>query len=709
MRGFPVAVALLLAAGGLVAPGCNRVDLAAAPPHSERPSVLLVTIDTLRADHVGAYGAVDARTPILDRLAAEGTRFTTAIASAPLTLPSHASILTGLYPPRHGVRYNGISRLQPSFETLTERLRDAGYATGAVVGSYVLAGKYGLDQGFEHYDDDTRSRGDPAQRPASEVTDGALAWLERAERPFFLWVHYYDPHERYAPPPPFATRFAGRPYDGEIAYVDAELGRLLDSLAARGELDETLIALTSDHGESLGEHLELTHSYTLYDAVLAVPLVFHGPGVPPGRVVEGVVRTVDVAPTLFSLLDLAPFEESDGMDLSPLWSGSSPPADRFAFAETLTTRLEHGWSPLFAIRTRDHHYVRAPRPELYDLASDPGQLSNQIEAQPETQTAAALDAEITRILEDEVHTAEEGVDDETRDQLRSLGYLIPERKLPETGIDPKDGLLALRDLDFEAGDAAFAAHDLVRAEAIFSRVVERLPGSAYARAMLALCYLQTGQAPKAIPHLEVALQLSPELGDHYTALLGDARLLTGDLDAALEAYEKAARMNSENPTAQVGLMLRALRGGSLAEAEAHAARARQITRDRGGGAHLNIGRNWERLGELERALVCFERALRLDPDSSLAHLNLAIILARLGRLEQAALHLEAAGPLRGDPSARNRLGVAYASAGHVDRAEAILRELISEHPDYPSPRRNLATLLRRQGRIEEATELEERS
>jgi arylsulfatase A-like enzyme/Flp pilus assembly protein TadD len=706
MRSFPVAVVLLVTAGGIAALGCNRVDLAAAPD-SERPSVLLVTIDTLRADHVGAYGAVDARTPVLDRLAAEGTRFTTAISSAPLTLPSHASILTGLYPPRHGVRCNGISRLQPSFDTITERLRDAGYATGAVVGSYVLAGKYGLDQGFQHYDDDTRSQGNPAERPASEVSDGALAWLEHAGKPFFLWVHYYDPHERYAPPEPFATRFAGRPYDGEIAYVDSELGRLLDALAGHGELEDTLIAVTSDHGESLGEHAELTHSYTLYDAVLAVPLVFRGPGVPADRRVEGVVRTVDVAPTLASLLGLGPIGGSDGVDLSPLWSDSQAPPDRLAFAETLATRLEHGWSPLFAIRTRHHHYVRAPRPELYEVASDPEQVRNEIDAA--TPTAAALDAEITRILADQVHHTYERVDDETRDQLRALGYVLPEGELPETGIDPKDGLIALRDLDLEAGDAAFAARDLVRAEAIFSQVVERLPGSAYARAMLALCYLRTGRAPKAIAHLEAAQRLSPEQADHYTALLGDARLLTGDLDAALAAYEKAARRNPENPTAQVGLMLRALRGGSLAEAEAHAARARQITLDMDVGAHLNIGRNWERLGELQRALASFEYALRLDPDSSLAHLNLAILLARLGRLDEVSLHLEAAGPLREDPSARNRLGVAYASAGHENRAEAILRELISEYPDYPSPRRNLATLLRRQEKIEEAAALEESS
>jgi arylsulfatase A-like enzyme/tetratricopeptide (TPR) repeat protein len=683
--------------------GCNRI--AAIRPAPKGPNLLLVTIDTLRADHVGAYGDVDAQTPVLDRLAAEGTRFTTAISAAPLTLPSHASILTGLYPPRHGARYNGFSRLRKSYDTLAERLRDAGYATGAVIGSYVLAGKYGLDQGFDHYDDDTRSRGNPAKRTATEVSDGALAWLAGARKPFFLWVHYFDPHKVYAPPEPFATTFAGRPYDGEIAYVDSELGRLLDALVGRGEFDETLIAVTADHGESLGEHNELTHSYTLYDAVLAVPLIFRGPGVPAGRVVEGVVSTVDVAPTVSALLDLAPFGESDGVDLSPLWSDSSPRPNRLAFAETLATRLEHGWSPLYAVRTRRHHYVRAPRPELYDVVSDPGQVTNRIETESAMPTAGVLDAEITRILSDEVPPTKVSVDNETLDQLRSLGYLLPDREIPDTGVDPKDGLVALRTLDFEAGDAAFAAGDFVRAEAIFSRVVERLPGSPYAHAMLALCYLRTGRAPKAIPHLEAALRISPELGDHYMALLGDARLLMGDLDAALAAYDKAARLNPENPTAQIGLMLRALRGGSIAEAEAHAVRARQITLDRGGAAHLNIGRNWERLGELQRALASFERALTLDPDSPLAHLNLAILLARLGRSDEIALHLEAAGPLRDDPSARNRLGVAYASAGSVDRAEAIFRDLVSEHPDYPSPRSNLAALLLQQGRVDEAAAL----
>jgi arylsulfatase A-like enzyme len=274
MRSFPVAVVLLLAAGGIAALGCNRVDLAASPD-SGRPSVLLVTIDTLRADHVGVYGAVQAETPRLDALAAAGTRFENAIASTPLTLPSHASLLTGLDPPRHGVRHNGVYRLDGEIETLAERFRAAGYATGAVTGAVVLARRYGLDQGFQSYDDGTSSRRSGAggflERRAAEVTERALAWLAQATRPFFLWVHYYDPHHDYRPPQPFAERFSASPYDGEIAYVDTQLGRLLDGLEPGGSHRETLILVTSDHGESLGEHGESTHAYTLYDAVLRVP------------------------------------------------------------------------------------------------------------------------------------------------------------------------------------------------------------------------------------------------------------------------------------------------------------------------------------------------------------------------------------------------------------------------------------------------------
>jgi arylsulfatase A-like enzyme/Tfp pilus assembly protein PilF len=636
--------------------GCNRI--AATQSGASVPNLLLVTIDTLRADHVGAYGHPHARTPVLDRLAAEGTRFATAISAAPLTLPSHASILTGLYPPRHGARYNGVSRLEPRFDTLTERLRERGYATGAVVGAYVLAAKYGLEQGFQQYDDETRSRGDPAQRSATEVTDRALAWLARTKRPFFLWAHYYDPHERYEPPEPFASAFAGRPYDGEVAYVDSELGRLLEALRAQRDFENTLIVVTSDHGESLGEHAELTHSYTLYDAVLAVPLVLRGPGVPSARVVEGVVRSVDIAPTLASLLDLPSLGEVDGSDLSLLWDRSAPAPERLAFAETLATRLEHGWSPLFAIRTREHHYVRAPRRELYDVASDPGQQVNRIEHDPEQvlPVAAALDEEISRILAAQVYSSRPHLDDTTREQLHSLGYALPERELPETGVDPKDGLRALRDLDFESGNAAFAANDFVLAESIFSRVVERLPGSAYARAMLALCYLQTGRAPKAIPHLELAQRLAPEQRDHYTALIGDAQLLIGDPDAALAAYEIAARLNPENPSAQIGLMLRALRGADLAEAEVYADRAQALTLGASATTHVNIGRNWERLGQYERAHFSYQQALSLDPGSSLAHLNLAIALARLsGSASQPGVAASRARQTRGGDRARSRL------------------------------------------------------
>ncbi|MCG8588199.1 MAG: sulfatase, partial [Proteobacteria bacterium] len=259
---LPGGLALALAACVAVAGGCNRIA-----PHSPKPNVLFVTIDTLRADHVGVYGADFAATPALDALAARGARFERAFAVTPLTLPSHATLFTGQLPPRHGVRHNGLFQLPEASETLAERFRAAGYRTGAVVGAVVLQAEYGLAQGFQHYDDDAESRyaaaGAYLERSAGEVTERSLQWLEAADGPFFLWVHYYDPHANYAPPAAYGERFPDRPYDGEIAYVDDQLARLLDRLEARGQLSRTVVSVTSDHGESLGEHGEPNHGYGL--------------------------------------------------------------------------------------------------------------------------------------------------------------------------------------------------------------------------------------------------------------------------------------------------------------------------------------------------------------------------------------------------------------------------------------------------------------
>jgi arylsulfatase A-like enzyme len=539
---------------------CNRIETRETGPPRPTPtgpSVLLVTVDTLRADRVGAYGAGDARTPTLDKLARQGVRFQTAIAVTPITLPSHASILTGLYPPRHGVRHNGIYRLEAGIETLAERLRAAGYSTAAVVGAYVLARRFGLDQGFDLYDDRMSSKralaGGYLERTAGAVTDRALQWLDATSRPFFLWVHYYDPHAEYAPPPPFAARFPDRPYQGEIAYVDSELGRLIDALRASGRLEDTLVVVTSDHGESLGEHGEAFHSYTLYDATLAVPLILRGPGIPAGRAVGGVVSGVDVAPTVLALLGVAALREADGRDLSLLWQTGADPPSGAAYAETLATEIDHGWSPLFAIRSPRHHYVRAPRPELYAVRDDPSELRNLLEgaSEPASPVATDLARRIDAVLERERRREPEALDAKTRERLAALGYAIPAQPAPRTGLDPKDGLSWMS--HYDEAHRAVEAHQLERARKLLEEMLEAVPSSALAHSFLARVHVLEGRPDRALGPAAEAVRLRPDFAEDL-ALLGDVKAHLGDRAGAEAAYRAAALRDSEDPQVQVGLM-----------------------------------------------------------------------------------------------------------------------------------------------------------
>ena len=388
-RRFPVASAHRSFAAHLIALG-TLVPLVPAGcgsgPQPAPERVVLVTIDTLRADRVGCYGATAGHTPQLDALAAQGVRFAVAISPAPLTLPAHASLMTALDPPGHGVRHNSIHRLDATLPTLAERMRAAGHATAAFVGAVVLAERFGLGRGFDVYDDDMGERTSGvvgyAERRANRVVDAALAWVREAPARFFLWVHFYDPHATYDPPPGFASAFASRPYAGEIAFVDAQLGRLIAGIEERWSAEGLLIVVTSDHGESLNEHGEATHSYTIYDATQRVPLVMRGPGLPAGRVIEAPVRLIDVAPTLLGLVGAQPLTEATGRDLRPLIAGAER-AGRVAYIETLATQLDYRWSPLLGLRTARFKYIRAPRPELYDLEADPDETSNLAADEPD--------------------------------------------------------------------------------------------------------------------------------------------------------------------------------------------------------------------------------------------------------------------------------------------------------------------------------------
>jgi arylsulfatase A-like enzyme len=420
---------------------------------------VLVTIDTLRADRIGCYGAADAETPTLDALAARGVRFETAISPTPITLPAHATLLTGQDPPRHGARHNGYFRLTEAVPTLAEALRGAGFATAAFVSAFVLDARFGLARGFDVYDDRIGLHGGRQlvvgveSRPADQSVNAALSWLDAAPDRFLLWLHLYDPHAEYDPPEPYRSRFRGRPYDGEIAFADAELGRLLAAIHSKWGERGTLVIATSDHGESMGEHGEPTHSLTLYDATQRVPLLLAGPGLPRGQVVrEPIARLADVAPTVLALAGLPPFDPIDGESLLPTLVPGAPP--RTAWLETLAPQLDFGWSPLLGVRTATHKYVRAPRPELYDLGADPGELSNRAPEEP--QLVAEFDALVTARALESTTSAQRSVSAEERAQLEALGYLAsttaPASPTPlgvVGGPDPKDQLPLLTPL-FEA-------------------------------------------------------------------------------------------------------------------------------------------------------------------------------------------------------------------------------------------------------------------
>lgn len=427
---------------------------------------MLVTLDTTRADWIGAYGRPDVRTPWFDRVARGGALFADAVADVPVTLPSHTTLLTGIPALGHGVRYNADFRVGPRARTIAEVLQDAGWATGAVVSTLVLDSGFGLDQGFDEYDDDLtpgyvmhdeslypdRTQWLPkADRRADETAAHALGWLRDAAAPFFCWVHFYDAHFPYDPPPPWG-RTADHLYGAEIQFTDRQLGRILAFLEESLDAGDLVTAVTADHGEGLDQHREDGHGIFVYDETVRVPLAVRAPGsVPAGRVVGTQVRSIDVAPTL---LELAGRPERIGIGESLVARTREPPRDQRpappAYCESIKSRLFYGGTGLKAVRTGDAKYVWAPRPEVYDLRADPGETRNLALEDPAR--AEALRAELAatmRSILDAAATVSEptDLDEETAARLRALGYVSGgdggapgslADELALTGYDPKD-------------------------------------------------------------------------------------------------------------------------------------------------------------------------------------------------------------------------------------------------------------------------------
>ncbi len=632
----------------LVLAAATAVTLSEPPV---RPSVVIVTLDTTRADHLGCYGAARAATPHLDALARSGVRCEQALSPVPLTLPAHASLLTGRVPRRHGVRDNAGFKLDPKVPLLTEHLRDAGYTTAAFVSAAVLDRDAGLARGFAAYDDTVRVGDrrafDYQERAANQTVDALLPRLPALKPPFFLWVHFYDPHAPYVPPEPYASRFKDRPYDGEIAFMDAQLGRLLDALKRLGAT--LYIVVAGDHGESLGEHGEDGHGIFLYQATQRVPLIVTGPGLPPGTTVSSTVGLVDVAPTILDLLSLPALGETDGRSLSPLLHGARP-AGRDYEMETLYPSFSYGWAPLRALCAGPYKYVAAPRPELYELPTDPREINDVVHKK------ATRAAELARTLAGRTRgdasmvPEDDAAIGERREKLASLGY-VSASAAPESGaLDPKDGVKLLPDLD--AARRAVQLGDPRDAVVPMRRLLARNPRNVPARLLLGEAQLASGRTDEAIATYRGVAELSPnnalawfDLGNAYAgkAVNDDAAFAE-----AKRAYERALTLLPRH--ADTYLNLAALHAGR------HDPERSRETLLRARAANILDPTLETELGLLEGARkdaagarVAFERALALDPRQPEALEGLGQLAYVAGDFAPAAVYYERA--LEAHPSA----------------------------------------------------------
>lgn len=575
------------------------VFLSACAPGSPKPkdryNILLISVDTLRADRLGCYGASAVETPAMDRLAADGVRFANAFSPVPLTLPAHWTVLTGLEPWEHGVIDNGMALPAPPAVTLAERLAAAGYDTAAFVAAFVLHRSFGLSRGFSVYDDGPAADAAldqtlHATAPADERVGRALDWLRRdRQRPFFLWLHLFDPHAPYEPPPAFRALYAGRHYDGEVAFVDTQIGRLLAGLERAGLSGKTLVVLLSDHGEGLGEHGEQTHGVLLYDATLHVPLLLRLPGVlPAGAVRRDAVTLADVTPTVLALAGLTPGAEGDGIDLF------APRAEKTArrlAAISESPRRRFGWAGLTAIRAGAWKYILSPRPELYRIADDPRELTDLVAVDParagELSSAAR---QVASLLRDRLQVARPAVPGaEARTRLAALGYVGGEAiATSRTGAgaapNPRDEIGALADLDrayqlvaegrFDEADAAFRAlarseppplaalEGLGRvarlrgrgreAEGYFERLLARDPQSLAALAQLVTLARERGDGALATDRARELVALAPADAG-ASRLLAEALLASGQPGAAEAEWRRGLELSPNAGWLRLGL------------------------------------------------------------------------------------------------------------------------------------------------------------
>ncbi len=667
-----VLILVLAHVAGLVVIGWFA--LRARSSKSDRPNIVLISLDTCRADHLSCYGRFARRTPHIDAFAREGILFSNAISPMPMTLPAHSSMLTGTIPPYHGVHDNLAYRLGEHNVTIAERLRKHGYQTIAVLGAFVLDSKFGLDQGFDTYQDDwepeIKIAGGHVERRGEQVTRLASDWLDRnSSKPFFLFVHYFDPHHPYRPPAPFNSVFADDLYAGEVAYTDKCVGQLLDKLKTLGLYDSSLVIIAGDHGESLGEHGEELHGYFIYHSTTKVPLIVK---LPAGQDSATVLRTttvdetvslIDIVPTILGQVGLPIPPDVQGRDLVPLAlnkddgpADGDNPADgdqgrdegRYIYSESMMATA-YGCSSLLGVEAGRWKYIQTTRPELYDLVADPGETNNLAKQRP--QEARRLQQRLRTILQETLrptvgpadgnypadgkNEAALDMDSETLERLRQLGYTggpaptkghsVEHFEFETQRQDPKDFIGAFRKI--------LSLHhyvkrkDYAKVQELCAENLAEQPDVAYFHGKCARAAANDGRLREAGHHFREALRLDPDSPVWHNDL-GALLILEGRLDEALVLFEKALRLVMGDTVAVSG-------ADETANVDRTLTRPRLIASPFF-NAHLNMGGVYLRQGKFAEAVEASRQAVQAKPDHAGAHSQLGDALRKLGRLDEAA-------------------------------------------------------------------------
>jgi choline-sulfatase len=724
MRGWSVALVLAaLAALG----GCSKepapappagADSAPAQPVPVRPNLVLITMDTTRADHLGCYGDARAVTPNLDAMARDGAVFEQAIAVAPLTLPAHASILTGEYPPRHGVRDNEDYHLPAERTTLAEHLAAQGYRARAVVAAVVVGAETGLAQGFEDYDAPRRppldTVGDPAalhvrinvRRTGDEVAIGAQHAIDALKGgPFFLWVHFFDPHQPYHLPADYKKRFPDRVYDGEIAFMDAQIGHVIDALEAAGLYDRTVVAAIADHGESLGQHGEISHGVFVYDATLHVPLIVrYPPKIQPGTRYAGLVSEIDLAPTLLDLMGARPLPEAQGRSVAAALAGASLPEREPVYAESIYPERAYGWAPLFALRSETTKFIEAPDPEIYDIATDRNEMHNV--ARSPGSALVTWEGRL-RTLAARIGGGDAGseapADDERRADLMSLGYVsagapgLTRKDRP----DPK----RLIDVHLRIMDALqlMAAGRRDAADAELSAVVKQDPDNPTATSLLGALRFSSGRFPDGLARLRAAAVAAPGVFINQWNL-GNALLVEQQGVEAAEALRAAAAIEPLDAATRYAL------GNALAEAgrPGEAIAAYRKAAELGlvaPGLQAALGAALADTGDTAGAEAALKAAVAADPALAHAWNRLGILLDRTKRRPEAVAAFDKA--LAAEPDLDDALfnrGRLRLLDRDVPGARADVDRLLAKHPGYTSGRLLEANVCLAEGNVDGAKE-----